>query len=81
MDDTKKKYLAYDQEFYAIVHALKKWRHYLFPKEFVLFTYHQALRYMNTLEKVEAMTNEVGRVLVELFICVEAQVREDQQSQ
>ena len=24
----------YDQEFYAIVQALKKWRHYLLPKEF-----------------------------------------------
>jgi hypothetical protein len=25
----------YDQEFYVIIQALKKWRHYLLPKEFV----------------------------------------------
>ena len=31
-NDAKKKYFVYDQEFYAIVQALKKWRHYLLPK-------------------------------------------------
>ena len=34
LNDAKKKYSVYDQEFYAIVQALKKWRHYLLPKEF-----------------------------------------------
>ena len=32
LNDAKKKYSVYDQEFYAIVQALKKWRHYLLPK-------------------------------------------------
>ena len=40
LNDAKKKYFVYDQEFYAIVQALKKWRHYLLPKEFVLYTDH-----------------------------------------
>ena len=40
LNDVKKKYFVYDQEFYAIVQALKKWRHYLLPKEFVLYTNH-----------------------------------------
>ena len=35
LNDTKIKYYVYDQEFYAIVQALKKWRHYLLPKQFV----------------------------------------------
>ena len=32
LNDEKKKYFVYDQEFYAIVQALKKWRYYLLPK-------------------------------------------------
>ena len=32
LNDAKKKYFVYAQEFYAIVQALKKWRHYLLPK-------------------------------------------------
>ena len=32
LNDAKRKYSIYDQEFYAIVQALKKWRHYLLPK-------------------------------------------------
>ena len=43
LSDAKIKYYVYDQEFYAIVQALKKWRHYLLPKEFVLYIDHQAL--------------------------------------
>ena len=39
----KKKYFLYDQEVYAIAQALKKWRHYFIPKEFVLYTNHKAL--------------------------------------
>jgi hypothetical protein len=36
LNDTKRKYSTCDKEFYAIIQALKKWRHYLIPKEFVL---------------------------------------------
>jgi hypothetical protein len=36
MNEVKVKYSTYDKEFYAIIQALKKWRHYLIPKEFVL---------------------------------------------
>ena len=37
LNDSKQKYSSYDQEFYAIVQALKKWRHYLMSREFVLY--------------------------------------------
>ena len=34
LNDAKRKYSVYDQEFYATIQALKKWRHYLIPKNF-----------------------------------------------
>jgi hypothetical protein len=38
MNETKRKYSTYDKEFYSIIQALKKWRHYLVPREFVLYS-------------------------------------------
>jgi hypothetical protein len=43
MNEEKVKYSTYDKEFYAIIQALKKWRHYLIPKEFVLYSDNHAL--------------------------------------
>jgi hypothetical protein len=43
LDEAKLKYSTYDKEFYAIIQALKKWRHYLIPKEFVLYGDNHAL--------------------------------------
>ena len=36
LNDAKRMYSIYNQEFYAIVQELKKWRQYLLPKEFFL---------------------------------------------
>jgi hypothetical protein len=47
LDDAKLKYSAYDKEFYAIIQALKKWRHYLIPKEFVLYSDNHALQFVS----------------------------------
>ena len=52
LNKAKKKYSPYDLELYALVHSLRNWRHYLLPKEFVVFTYNQALSYINTQEKL-----------------------------
>ncbi|GKD68163.1 RNA-directed DNA polymerase [Tanacetum coccineum] len=38
---------TYDKEFYAIVHTLDTWRHYLLSNEFVLFSNHEALKFIN----------------------------------
>jgi hypothetical protein len=47
LDDAKLKYSTYDKEFYAIIQALKKWRHYLIPKEFVLYNDNHALQFVS----------------------------------
>ncbi|GJY41188.1 putative nucleotidyltransferase, ribonuclease H, partial [Tanacetum coccineum] len=49
---SKSRYTTYDLEFYAVVQAVKHWRHYLFHKEFVLFTDHDSLRHIRTQDKV-----------------------------
>ena len=35
-----------------MIQALKKWRHYLIPKEFVLYSDNQALQFITTQEKL-----------------------------
>ncbi|KAJ0972256.1 hypothetical protein J5N97_020215 [Dioscorea zingiberensis] len=52
LSGSKKNYSTYDLEFYAIVQSLKHWRHYLIQKEFILFTDHEALKYINGQHKL-----------------------------
>ena len=37
MNDAKQKYSSYDKDFYAIVQAMKNWRHYLMPRQFEFY--------------------------------------------
>ena len=50
----RSRYSTYDVEFYAIVQAIKHWRHYLVHREFILFTDHDALRHLDSQAKVSA---------------------------
>jgi hypothetical protein len=53
LDEAKMKYSTYDKEFYAIIQALKKWRHYLIPKEFVLYSDNHALQFVSQQDKLK----------------------------
>jgi hypothetical protein len=46
LNEVKIKYSTYDKEFYAVIQALKKWRHYLVLKEFVLYIDNHALQFV-----------------------------------
>ena len=41
------KYSTYDKELFALFRSLQTWQHYLWPKEFVIHSDHEALKYRN----------------------------------
>ena len=52
LNDAKQKYSTYEKEFYAIIRALWHWRHYLLSQEFVIYSDHEALRYLHSQKKM-----------------------------
>jgi len=39
-------YSMYDKKLYALVRSLETWHHYLWPKEFVIHSNHESLKYV-----------------------------------
>ena len=54
LNDTRRRYLVYDIEFYALIQTLKHWRPYLIHKEFILYTHHDSLKHLNSQSKLNA---------------------------
>ena len=46
LKEHERHYATHDLELAAIVHALRKWRHYLMGKGFELRTYHNGMKYL-----------------------------------
>jgi len=45
-------YSTYDKELYALVRSLETWQHYLWPKEFVIHSDHEALKHIRSQSKL-----------------------------
>ena len=54
LSGARSRYSTYDIEFYAVVQAVKHWKHYLFHREFVLYTDHEALKHLYSQDKISA---------------------------
>jgi hypothetical protein len=49
------KWSTYERELYAVFRALKVWEHYLVQREFILFSDHQTLKFINSQSTVNRM--------------------------
>ena len=54
LTDAKRRYSNYDQELFAVIQALKFWRHYLLYRNFTLYSDHEALRFLHSHKKLSA---------------------------
>ncbi|KAA3480577.1 Transposon Ty3-I Gag-Pol polyprotein [Gossypium australe] len=45
-------YPIYDKKMYTLIQALETWQHYLWPKEFVIHSNHEALKHINSQHKL-----------------------------
>lgn len=46
--EARQKWTTYEKEFYVALQTLKHWEHYLVQRELVLYSDHQALKFVNT---------------------------------
>ena len=48
LSGSRVRYSTYDVDFYAVVQAVRHWCHYLFHREFMIYTDHDALKHLHS---------------------------------
>lgn len=59
LDESRRNYTSYDKEFYVVVQALKKGRHYLMSKEYFLYIDNHALQIEYIMQQNKLSQNHV----------------------
>ena len=48
LDGARLNYPIYDKELFALIRVLEVWQHYLWPKEFIIHSDHESLKYLKS---------------------------------
>ena len=68
LNNAQRNYSAYERELYAIVHALKKWRHYLYGATFDVLFYQESIKWFTSQKDLKGCKDRWAKILQE-FDC------------
>ena len=68
LNNAQRNYSTYEHELYAIVHALKKWRHYLYGATFDVLFYQESVKWFTGQKDLKGRKARWAKVLQE-FDC------------
>ncbi|MCO5580446.1 hypothetical protein L7F22_034314 [Adiantum nelumboides] len=75
LDCAQRNYSAYERELLAIIHTLKKWRHYLYGATFEVRTDHESLKWLSGQNKLKGRKAQWTEILQEFDLQIRYQQR------